>query len=50
MKIRIFILTLLALAACDTSNNVDPVFERYFITYYGTEGDQEGVDMLAILT
>jgi hypothetical protein len=47
MKIRIFVLVLLALAACDTSSNVEPVYEKYFITYYGTEGDQEGIDMVA---
>lgn len=37
---------LVFLAACDTAGNVDPVFQTYFVKYYGEDGNQEGVDML----
>ena len=37
---------LLVLLSCDTSNNIEPVFERYFTKYYGLDGEQEGVDMV----
>jgi hypothetical protein len=33
-------------ASCDTGNNVAPVFEQFFIKYYGEDGNQESVDML----
>lgn len=33
------------LLGCDTGNNVDPVFQDYFIKYYGEDGNQEGVDI-----
>jgi hypothetical protein len=39
------LLTVLALA-CDTEGNVDPPFKDYFVKYYGTQGDQEGIDMV----
>lgn len=37
---------LLMVSACATEGNVDPVFERQFVKYYGTEGDQSGADLL----
>ena len=40
----IFFVTLLL--ACETEGNVDPVFQNYFVKYYGEDGSQEGVDML----
>jgi hypothetical protein len=40
------IVSFLFLFACDTANNVDPVFQNYFIKYYGEDGNQEGVDLL----
>lgn len=40
------ILGVLVLLSCDTSNSIDPVFEQYFIKYYGEDGDQTGVDLL----
>lgn len=40
-----FILLLL-IFSCDTANNVDPVFESYFVKYYGEDGIQVGIDML----
>lgn len=47
MKSRILIVAVLAfLVACDTASNVEPVFHKYFVTYYGTEGDQYGVDVV----
>lgn len=48
MKANNFLLgiVLLVLASCDTSNSVDPVFREQFIKYYGTDGDQSGVDLL----
>ena len=39
-------LLMLTYAACDTAGNVDPVFERTFIKYYGTEGDQYAADLI----
>jgi hypothetical protein len=33
--------------ACDTANNVEPVFETAYIRYFGTEGDQFAADILA---
>jgi hypothetical protein len=33
------------LLGCDTGNRVDPVFQDYFIKYYGEDGNQEGVDI-----
>jgi hypothetical protein len=35
------------LLGCDTTSRVDPVFENYFIKYYGEDGNQEGVDIYA---
>jgi hypothetical protein len=32
--------------ACDTEGNVDPPYKDYFVKYYGTQGDQEGIDMV----
>jgi len=40
----IFFISLLL--ACETEGNVDPVFQNYFVKYYGEDGNQEGVDML----
>jgi hypothetical protein len=41
-----FILLVTLLLACDTAGNVDPVFQDYFVKYYGEDGNQEGIDML----
>lgn len=38
-------ITLLTLS-CDTASNVDPVFQNYFVKYYGEDGNQQGVDLL----
>lgn len=40
------LMLMLAFSACDTAGNVDPVFERTFIKYYGTEGDQYAADLI----
>ena len=40
------ILLVTLLLACDTGGNVDPVFQDYFVKYYGEDGNQEGIDML----
>jgi hypothetical protein len=32
--------------ACDTPNNVEPIYESYFTKYYGEDGEQEGVDIV----
>ncbi len=32
--------------ACDAPGNVNPVFQQYFIKYYGDDGDQEGSDFV----
>ena len=43
-KITIVALVVMLLG-CDAGNRVDPVFEDYFIKYYGEDGNQEGVDI-----
>ena len=40
------LVTLLVLLACDTPDNVEPSFEKYFTKYYGVDGEQEAVDMV----
>lgn len=42
------VLLLLVSTACDTESSIDPVFEDYFLKYYGTEGNQEGVDLVSL--
>ena len=42
----LFALVLVINLSCDTSNSVDPVFQQYFIKYYGEDGNQMGVDMV----
>lgn len=37
-----------ALAACDTASNVEDPDLNYFVKYYGGDGSQYGVDMLAL--
>lgn len=32
--------------ACDSSRNVEPRFENYFVKYFGDEGDQSGADLI----
>lgn len=32
--------------SCDTSNNLEPDYKNYFVRLYGTEGKQEGVDLI----
>lgn len=36
------------LYSCDTESNVEPNFENFFIKYYGGEGNQTGVDLIAL--
>ncbi len=31
--------------ACDTTDNVEPRFDKFFIKYYGSDGDQYGADL-----
>lgn len=47
MRIVAFALSFFVFIGCDTRNNVADPIDSYFIKYYGTEGDQEGVDMVA---
>ena len=42
----ICIVSLTLLLSCDTDGNVDPVFQDYFVKYYGEDGNQQGVDLL----
>ena len=42
----LLIASVMALCSCDTEGNVDPVYQTYFIKYYGEDGNQEGVDLL----
>lgn len=37
---------MIMMLSCDTANNVPPVFQNFFIKYYGEDGNQEGVDLL----
>lgn len=43
-RIVLYIL-LIGFLGCDTSNNIKPLGEAYFIKFYGTIGDQEGVSV-----
>ena len=43
-RLLFFMISLIWLG-CDTAGNVDPVFEKKFIKYYGDEGDQFGADV-----
>lgn len=46
---KILLITLagaLTLNACDTSSNVDPLFQQHYIKYFGGDGDSEGVDLI----
>ena len=36
----------MVVCSCDTEGNVDPIYQTYFIKYYGEDGNQEGVDLL----
>lgn len=42
----LFIASVMAVCSCDTEGNVDPLYQSYFIKYYGEDGNQEGVDLL----
>ncbi|MFN3840834.1 MAG: hypothetical protein ACK4RF_09005 [Cyclobacteriaceae bacterium] len=33
--------------SCDTESTVNPYYQKYFIKYYGEDGDQEAVDLVA---
>lgn len=44
-KALFFILIFIVLS-CDTASTIDPLFEEYFIKYYGDRGSQFGVDMV----
>jgi len=43
LALAVWILVLLS--KCATSENVAPRFDNFFIKYYGTDGDQYGVDL-----
>ncbi|HEX7016987.1 MAG TPA: hypothetical protein VF191_15875 [Cyclobacteriaceae bacterium] len=40
------VLTALLTVSCDTENNLNPVYEDYFVRLFGDEGYQEGVDLV----
>src|SRR5690242_10292934 len=44
---NILIILFLLLLSCDTSRNTPDPADHFFVRYYGTDGDQEGVDMIA---
>jgi len=48
MKNRLILLLLFPIIflGCDTSSNVDPVYKKNYIMYYGTEGEQKGIDLI----
>lgn len=33
--------------SCDTASNVEPIYKKYFIKTFGTDGEQSGVDLIA---
>ena len=41
----VIVTVVVMLLGCDTGNRVDPIFQDYFIKYYGEDGNQEGVDL-----
>lgn len=47
MNKLLLVLVFFAFLGCDTSNNIKPLGEDYFIKYYGSIGDQEGVSVKA---
>ena len=36
------------ITSCDTEDNLDPNYEKYFVKYYGSEGNQVGIDLLEV--
>jgi len=38
---------LMGIFGCDTSSNVEPIGDAYFLKFYGASGDQEGVSVKA---
>jgi len=44
----LFAIMWLLTSSCDTSGNVDPVFNDHYIKYYGGDGDQEAKDVLVV--
>lgn len=41
------ILLWMSVISCDTERNVSPDFRNYFVKYYGEDGNQRAVDMIA---
>lgn len=50
MKVRnshiLFMTIWFIIFACDTASNVEPVFEQYYLKYFGGDGDNEGIDLV----
>jgi hypothetical protein len=46
IKVLFFIILAIGYYSCDIASNVEPVFQQYFIKYYGEDGDQEGNDFV----
>lgn len=42
----VFLILFLVVSACDTSRNVEPRFQNYFVKYFGDEGDQSAADLI----
>ena len=42
----VLILIMGVFTGCDSSRNVEPRFENYFVKYFGDEGDQSGADLI----
>ncbi len=45
MSKALILLVLLAFVGCNSSNNINPLGEEYFIKFYGGTGDQEGISV-----
>lgn len=46
LSLLIACLAIIAATSCDTVNNIEPVYEDYYVRLFGEEGDQEGVDLV----
>src|SRR5690606_1565318 len=46
LMFMVLVLTMLTTVSCDTENNLDPVYEDYFVKLFGDEGYEGGVDLV----
>jgi hypothetical protein len=46
-RVIIIVIPFLLMLSCDTSRNTPDPVDHFFVRYYGADGNQEGVDMVA---